>query len=619
MSQAEIAAKNKQKIQAEIAAKKARLAELKEKRDKRNAAKRNKSSRTTETKEERKARLEERRQARAAARNGARSSGVKPRVNNVLDSVAGLIDTKQSGGTYNRDGPPPTLSVDTPTDSIINIESVVPETYDKSVECAIIGGTDDEKKNALLQQELEEQKLQLMEEEEKMKIFREQLKKDKLKYDKMREEERLYEPQELTGIEVRRIETSKDFQNFFQKASKIVERAINFSYDFSIDYLDGADAEDVKYEKIVHRTKLWDEKKTGSRAITSISWSVKFKELLLSSYAGQDDAMSLEPDGTVLIWNMHMPNRPEYTFCCNSAVLTAEFHPSNPKLIVGGCRSGQVVVWDTRSKKTPIDRTSLSRGHTYPVYALRCLPIVNNNNLISVSTDGVLCQWSDSNLHDPATELDLNATLKESEGKESVATDEITTTSFDFPGRETSSVILGSDEGKVYKARIYDQKGIWYTIDAHDAPITNVQFHPHQKNSASNVSDLFLTSSYDWTVKLWSNKTNRALYTFESARDYVFDAQWSTVHPAVFASGDGSGKLDIWNLTKDTDVPNYSIQVEKKGAISRLKWSEDGTNLAVGMSTGGVNIYDVKEELYNASNETCNAFYTKMNAATINV
>jgi len=463
----------------------------------------------------------------------------------------------------------------------------------------------------------------MMEEEEKMKMFKIQLKNDKLKYDRLKEQELLYEPQEFTKIEIKRIENSKQFQSFITNASKIVERALNFKYDYTFDSADIAEVggdEESKEVNLRRKNVLLDSKKTGSRAVTSISWSTKFTELLLSSYAGQDDPMSLDPDGTVLVWNMHMPNRPEYSFVSNSAVLVAQFHPSNPKLIVGGCQSGQVVVWDTRAKRTPINRTSLSRGHTYPIYALQCLPIVNNNNLITVSTDGMLCQWNDQDLHAPVNELILHGTVISSESKDTHTSDEITTTSFDFPGRDTSSVILGSDEGKIYKARIYDQKGIWNSIDAHDAPITNVHFHPTQKNSPTNVSDLFLTSSYDWTVKLWSNKTNQALYTFESARDYVFDVQWSPVHPSVFASGDGSGKLDVWNLTVDTDVPTYSLQVEKdKGAISRLKWSEDGNHLAAGMSNGAIHVFGVAESLHHPSNDECSIFYEKMNAETINV
>jgi len=462
--------------------------------------------------------------------------------------------------------------------------------------------------------QLTKQRMDLEEEEEKLKIFKEQLKRDKLKYDKIEDSDKALEIKKLDHLVVRRMEQTSEFKNFFETAVRVVDHALSHTYDFTIDYLaDGGDAEDTKDEKLVRKCKLLDEKRTGARAVTSIAWSNDSRSMLLSSYAGQLDPMSLDPDGTVLTWNVNSPNRAEGQFSCNSAVLIAQFHPTSPNLIVGGCRSGQVVIWDTRAKKTPIDRTSLSRGHTYPIYALRCLPVVSNNeNLMTVSTDSLLCQWSDTNLHDPAYEIDLNQKLKDSDQKELTATDEITTTSFDFAGNDTNNIILGSDEGKIYKARLNDQHGIWHTVDAHDAPVTNVQFHPSQKDATDGKTDLYLTSSYDWTVKLWSNKINKALYTFESARDYVFDVQWSTVHPSVFASGDGTGKVDAWNLALDTDVPNYSVQVEKdKGAVSKLRWSGDGTNLAVGMSTGAVHLFDVKEELYNPSNEDISRFYSR--------
>jgi len=585
---------DKAKIRAEIAAKKERLAELKARRKNAKDAGGGRAPRAARGK----------RQPR------------QPRQPRNTDALAGLDSLIGPTTTVRKDSSGPTLTVSSPDNVNINIDTVVPETYNKAIDCAIIGGTDDEKRNAEMQQELQQQSTHLKEEEEKLEKFKEQLRKDRLKYDKVSDNDRVFEKKELDPVEVRRIETEQGFQNFFGKASKVVERALNFTYDFTTDYFaDTGNAEQSADEKLVRKGKLWDEKKTGNRAITSISWGAKNSGYLLTTYAGQDDAMSLEADGTVMLWNTSNLNRAENNFYCNSAVLTASFHPTNPSLIVGGCRSGQVVVWDTRLKRTPIDRTSLSRGHTYPVYALRALPEVNDQYLISVSTDGQLCQWSDGNLHDPAIEIDLNVSFKESEGKEST-TDEITTTSFDYPGEKADYVILGSDEGKVYKATA--AKGISGVLDAHDAPISNVQFHPNIEGSPHLVSDLFLTSSYDWTVKLWSYaQKNRALYTFECARDYVFDVQWSPVHPAVFASGDGTGKLDVWNLTNDTDVPIYSIQVEKdKGAISKIKWSPDGTILAVGMSTGAVHVFDVKEELYSASNEDSGIFYSKMEAET---
>merc|ERR1719231_687962 len=158
------------------------------------------------------------------------------------------------------------------------------------------------------------------------------------------------------------------------------------------------------------------------------------------------------------------------------------------------------------------------------------VPVVNAlHNIMTLSTDGELCVWSDNNLHDPSHKMRLLY------GKE-----EITTTSFAYAKGDHDTILLGSDEGFVYKANIYDKQkpGIFEASKAHDAPITKVAFHPSQKSQ--NTSDLYLTSSYDWTVKLWSKKTAEPVYTFESAHDYVNDVQWSPTHPARFAMGDGS-------------------------------------------------------------------------------
>jgi len=193
--------------------------------------------------------------------------------------------------------------------------------------------------------------------------------------------------------------------------------------------------------------------------------------------------------------------------------------------------------------------------------------------------------------------------------------DDITTTSFAFP-KNSQSLVMGSDEGCLYKAHVYDNPGIYDAVQAHKAPITSVRFHPSQKNN--NLAEYFLTSSFDWTVKLWSNKINRPLMTFESARDYVFDAQWSPIHPALFAMGDGTGRLDVWNINKDTELPtlNANVNPEKapgeKMAISRVAWSDNGSQLAAGTSAGAVMVYGVPQEEATPSQEDSSALLEKL-------
>lgn len=154
-------------------------------------------------------------------------------------------------------------------------------------------------------------------------------------------------------------------------------------------------------------------------------------------------------------------------------------------------------------------------------------------------------------------------------------TNEIAVTCMDFPDNETSTFFVGTEEGGVYQANRYDRAGAKAGLNhrdsyrGHTGPVTSLDFHP--LHGAVDFSDLFLTTSVDWTVKLWRAKAgNKAsggvttmnsgpstitpLYSFEESSDYVFDAKWHPKHPAVFGTVDGTGKFDLWNLNNDIEV-----------------------------------------------------------------
>lgn len=567
------------KIKADIEAKKKRLAQLRA----RKAAAAGKAGGATSARSP----LSAASPARAAAplRPATTAASVLSQVNKLV-GVRGTMSSSFSQATH-------------------HIMPQEKHTYDK--ECQTEIGVKLEGKLADMEKQLREEQAALMQKEEKVKLLMEQLKIDKSKFDQMCEDERLKEPKELSPEEHKRVVDGVEFQNFFTKATRVMERALHQpSYDITRDYADdGDDGDSSSINQNLVQSGVFKDKKMTHRAVTCIDWSPKYPELMLASYAGQDDPMSFDPDGAVLVWNLHMQNRPEYSFNCNSAVLSAQFHPTNPKLVVGACQSGQIVIWDTREKSSPVNRTSLSHGHTHPVYALDTVSVVNKlHNILSVSTDGHLCVWSDNNLHNPSKEVRLV------HGKE-----EITTTAFACPKGQTS-ILMGSDEGFVYKAHVYDNEGIYEAHQAHQAPITNVRCHPSQKNN--NLADLYLTSSFDWTVKLWSNKVDRPLFTFESGRDYVLDVQWSPLHPALFAMGDGTGKLDLWNLNKDTEVPDVSTRVDslsasgENAAISRVAWSDDGCHIAAGTSTGTLHVYKVATDYAQPAAEDATTFYDKV-------
>ena len=364
---------------------------------------------------------------------------------------------------------------------------------------------------------------------------------------KRKEEER--KKKELSEEEKQVIMMGDNFQKFFDRATRIVERAlsedINVFVDYTGGYEDGEGLEDKTGGKLSMNRYFFDERWSRNRVITSMDWSTQFPELLCASYNNNQEAPH-EPDGVCLVWNTRFKkDTPENIFHCQSPVMTAVFARFHPNLILGGTYSGQIVLWDNRhNKRTPVQRSPLSASaHTHPVYSARVVGTQNAHNLISISTDGKMCSWSLDMLAQPQETLEL-------QHKQSKA---VATTCLSFPQNDVNNFLVGSEEGTVYSAcRHGSRAGVLDLYEGHQAPVTGLDTHPGQ--GTIDFSHLFLTSSIDWTVKLWSLKENKPLYSFEDNGDYVYDAAWSPIHPALFAAVDGTGRLDLWNLNKDTEV-----------------------------------------------------------------
>ena len=241
---------------------------------------------------------------------------------------------------------------------------------------------------------------------------------------------------------------------------------------------------------------------------------------------------------------------------------------------------------------------------------------------------------------------------------------------------------VGGDDGCVYKAKMHaDREGehVFDTIRAHDAPISSLSFQPSTAttgSATSNASALYLTSSYDWTVKLWAQHSPTTLSSFESSRDYTYDAAWHPTHPGLFVCGDSTGQLDVWRLgakggtgggekveggsvsggavddstssmqPKGWEVPQFTTHVtdaalQPRGstdsgsgegvpspaaaaigagvgrthALSKLRWHGDGSMLSVGTSAGGVSVYELNKDVMECGRDEAERlweYYSKL-------
>jgi len=409
---------------------------------------------------------------------------------------------------------------------------------------------------------------------------------------------------EFSEEEKKNIMNSDGFKDFFDYSTKIVERALDEPYDFMIDYRIDNTIEDDKVNdntlKLVH--SFYSEDWTKDRTVTDMDWSPEYDELILSSYNKKKQSLITDPSGVCCIWNLHLQGRPEFVFQTQSEITSACFSKFHPKLVIGGTYSGQIVLWDMRTKSLPVQKTPLTvTGHAHPIYKMQMVGTQNSNNLISASSDGIVCSWQLDMLTQPQEIIEL---VSNSNDK----INDIAITTFDFPDNEISSFWIGTEEGRVHQVNRYERADSKAGLNAtdkyegHGGIITGLSFHP-QSSGSYNFSNLFLTSSIDWTVKLWRTKSTlkpsikeeiiQPICSFDYANDYVLDVEWSPVHPAMFASVDGDGQLNIFNINQDQEMPIFSMTVDPSHSLNKLKWHKDGKKISVGSSNGYVYVYDI--------------------------
>ena len=459
---------------------------------------------------------------------------------------------------------------------------------------------------------------------------------------------------ELRDDELNALTTSNEFSDFTKRATQVIERALDEDYDLLVDYTAAtkleADSDDEspylrstkKLRSLKQTQQLYSEQYTRRRQVTSLQFSPHFPELLATSYT-KNSTGPTSPNGLVLLWNTHAPSRPEYTFTTNNDVLITRFSPFHPNLILGGCYSGQVVLWDTRtSPKTglPVQKTPLSGshlGHTHPIYSLSIIGTPNAHNILTTSTDGTLCSWSPDMLTHPQEHLTLLTPSPPSK------TDDLAPSCLTFPATDPTSFVVGTEEGALYACHRYERAGAKAGVDnrltyrGHTAPVMSAQFHPAR--GPVDTSDLLLSSSIDWSIKLWRIKAAGTAMKSANAstneppskrtvnqradepaivepildiprEDLVYDAQWHPHRPSIFAAVTGAGELEVFDLLVDSEVPvaraaprQGTAGILLKG-LNKVAWEQRrGAVVATGGLDGVVSLFDVGKGLQGGAND----------------
>lgn len=130
-------------------------------------------------------------------------------------------------------------------------------------------------------------------------------------------------------------------------------------------------------------------------------------------------------------------------------------------------------MWDTRCRDLPAKKTALSDAkHKWPIQGLKAIGSATSPSIVSVSSDGRLCQWNTGNLISPIHTID--APLKEKEPFSCV-------TCLGLPQEDTHSFALGTASGqiifselKMHSTKAEKSSTNHNILKEHLGPVTNI-------------------------------------------------------------------------------------------------------------------------------------------------
>lgn len=153
----------------------------------------------------------------------------------------------------------------------------------------------------------------------------------------------------------------------------------------------------------------------------------------------------------------------------------------------------------------------------------------------------------------------------------------------------------------------------FYQIRAHLGMLTSIS--PHNSNSRV-FKNLMLTSSLDWSVKLWnlSQGCDPILEFFTPTYDYICGVQWSPVNSPVFSTITSGGAVSLWNLSKSMVEPADTLLIHKsaagpgasnsnansgakggQAALNKFTWLRDGRKMVIGDAAGALHLISVQD------------------------
>ena len=336
-------------------------------------------------------------------------------------------------------------------------------------------------------------------------------------------------------------------------------------------------------------------------------------DLIAVGYGEYDiDCTKTLREGLLCFWTLKNPNFPEKIIKTDHSITCCQFSKKNPHLIAVGDSHGNIAIYNIRNNdnKPLAESKDLEGKHTDIVWEIQWVDRDSKGeSLVSVSGDGRVIEWSMKKGLEFQELMQLkretNPNQKDVfggvEGDKKGGMTFINTggLSIDFPATENGMIYFAATEDcTIHRCSVSYSEQYYETYYGHTGPIYKIRCNPFWH---SVDCPIFMTCSYDWTVRIWKTKelTEKLVCHEMTNKEQVNDVQWSPHTSSVFASVTNDGRIEIWDLKKDNlnpQITHFDVSADgQKQLIPKtvVAFSRDSPVILTGNSKGQVDVYRV--------------------------
>ncbi|CAH1718635.1 unnamed protein product [Chironomus riparius] len=376
-------------------------------------------------------------------------------------------------------------------------------------------------------------------------------------------------------------------RKYFQKA-QVLERMVNQNIfdEIAHDYRYWEDPSDEYREDDGTLLPLWKftYDKCKKMSVTDICLNTFYYDLFAVCF-GSFDFIKQVTEGYVCLFSIKNPSFPEYRITTESGAMCCDIHKKYPYLIVVGQYDGNVCVYNLQDGKDPVYVSQGVNGkHSEAIWEVKWGEDMQDGeiNFYSLSTDGRVFNWVlMQNKLTLTTIITLYLDVNPVSGPDGTTIKlKASGTCMVFHPTNKEIFQVGTEDGLIFKCSTAYSSKYLMIYQAHYLSVHRMDFNKFNSN-------IFISCSGDWRVKIWEDMRSDPLFIFDLGAS-VGDVKWAPYSSTVFAAVTTEGRVFVFDLNVNKYKPICSQQVvpRKRNKLTRIVFNNKLPFIIVGDDKG---------------------------------